>query len=271
MKSATNLQDWQKYYSGRKDSQIKGLSDLSDFLNLPKRLIISEIGECIVSIRQKGMEPNLIEIGAGDSAILIDIAKRYRLKNVWGLDILPEAVSELRKKAEQTGVPLQTVCADLFSPPKSLLKRFDVVYSLGVVEHFDDLAGAVRAVGRFVRPGGLILTLIPNLKDSLLYAPLMRIFNEEVYRAHFLYGKDDLFSAHKRSGFLVRKCEYFVSSNLSLLSWCFADRRQGLSFWFYKQLTRVSKAIWYFEDRYGCLRPTKWFSPYIVCVAEKPK
>jgi SAM-dependent methyltransferase len=52
--------------------------------------------------------------------------------------------------------------ADLFAPPPEL-GRFDVVYSLGLIEHFGDVTDAVRAHVDLVLPGGLLLLGAPNL------------------------------------------------------------------------------------------------------------
>jgi hypothetical protein len=60
---------------------------------------------------------------------------------------------------------------------------------------------------------------------------------------------------------------HLVSSSFGMLSWCFKDRETGFRYWIYKQLTRVSKFVWFLESKFGLMKPTRFFSPYIVCVA----
>jgi len=60
-------------------------------------------------------------------------------------------------------IPAKVVFGDMFSPPPEL-SRFDFVYSLGLIEHFNDVASAVRAHARLVKPGGLLLLGVPNLR-----------------------------------------------------------------------------------------------------------
>lgn len=50
-----------------------------------------------------------------------------------------------------------------FSPPASMLGKFDVVVTFGVVEHFIDTRACLDAMSQFLKPGGLLVTSIPNL------------------------------------------------------------------------------------------------------------
>ena len=266
--TSTRTQDWAKYYQYRENKPNNSkIVTIDDFRNTPHKLILSEIEKIIEKMRGQGIEPNIIEIGAGDSNILIDIAKKYNIRNkIYGLDYLQEACLKLEKKSENHGISIKTICADLFSPPPKLLGKFDIVLSFGVVEHFTDLKCVVEAISQYASKNGIIFTLIPNNKDGV-YGWMMKKFNKKVYDAHVLYSKNDLKDAHERAGLQVLQCNYLVSSNFGMLSWCFADRKQGILYWFYKQLTRVSKVMWFLESKLGYLKPASLFAPYIICVA----
>ena len=268
----TSIQDWSQYYHSRNHNEACHKAvNFNDFRNTPHKLILSEIGKIIDAKRNQDKEPNILEIGAGDSNILIDIANRYNLKNeIYGLDYLQEACLRLRKKAEKQGIPIKTICADLFSPPPALLGRFDIVLSFGVVEHFTDLTHVIEAISKYASKNGLVFTLIPNNKDGI-YGWMMKKFNKKVYDSHVLYSKSDLENAHNQAGLQVLQCKYLVSSNFGMLSWCFADRKRGFLYWIYKQLTRVSKTVWFFESKFGHLKPVSLFAPYILCTAVKKK
>lgn len=43
--------------------------------------------------------------------------------------------------------------------------QFDAVYSLGVVEHFDDLGAMIAAHARLVKPGGILVVGMPNFRS----------------------------------------------------------------------------------------------------------
>lgn len=260
---ASSVDDWEGYYGSRGEVNYSGVVDINDFRHYPHRLLIETIERFI------GGKESVIEIGAGDSEILIDIARRFNPKKVYGLDYLETACTRLSEKSRQAGVNVQTVCADMFSPPKDMVNSFDFVMSYGVVEHFHDLAEVLRAIGNFVTDDGLVFTLIPNNKKTI-YGWLMKKWNIDVYNAHVLYDLDDLKQAHKKAGLDVVWADYLVSSNFGMLSWCFKDTQEGLNFWIYKQLTRASKLFWFFESKLGAIKPTKYFAPYIVCVS-RPK
>ena len=265
-----SIQDWKQYYSSRdKKEKLCDFINIDDFRNTPHKLILSEIGNVIKQKRHQGKEPCVIEIGAGDSNILIDIAKRYDLKNeICGLDYLQEACLKLKKKSEKHSISINTICTDLFSPPPKMLGKFDIVLSFGVVEHFTDLKSVMKAISRYASKNGIIFTLIPNNKDGI-YGWMMKRLNKKVYDAHVLYSKEDLRKAHESTNLEVLHCDYLVSSNFGILSWCFANKKHGITYWLYKQFTRISKVIWLLETNFGYMKPYPLFSPYIVCIARK--
>ena len=259
---ASSISDWKEYYHSRNVQGYQSLVDVDDFRNLSRRILIDTIG---IYIKGKN---HVIEIGAGDSDILIDIARRFRPKEIYGLDYLEEACIRLSDKAKQVEVDIVVCCADMFSPPTCLLNKFDFVMSFGVVEHFTDLAGTLKAISKFARDGALIFTLIPNNKKTI-YGWLMRHWNREVYNAHVLYDINEFKEAHADAGLEIIFCDYLVSSNFSVLSWCFKNNRKGINYWIYRQLTRVSKLIWLVESKIGLLRPGRLLSPYVVCVSAR--
>jgi SAM-dependent methyltransferase len=79
------------------------------------------------------------------------------------LDSSEVGCAATRKNLELLGIDGEIVQGDMFDPTLEL-PAFDVVYSLGLIEHFDDLEGAVEAHTRFVRPGGLLVLGCPNFR-----------------------------------------------------------------------------------------------------------
>jgi SAM-dependent methyltransferase len=255
--------EWEGYYETREGEAGFNQHDLGDFRHLYHRVVIDKIREYFTG-------GSLLEVGAGDSDRLIDVCLRFKPDRSVGLDFVEAACERLKNKSRQAGASLDVIHADMFSPPADLRKHFDFVMSFGVVEHFHDLPGVVSAIGSFAKPGGVIFTLIPNNKNTV-YGWLMRRWNKKVYDAHVLYDATDLENAHKAAGMNVLWTGHLVSSSFGMLAWCFHDRKPDLTFWIYKQLTRVSKVVWYLESKFGLFRPTRFFAPYIVCVAKVEK
>ncbi len=259
--NSSSIKDWDNYYGSRKSQAFNHSIDLGDFRNLPYRLLFDKLSGLIKE------KDSIIEIGAGDSQILIDIARTFPDKKIYGLDYLESACHLLKQKATRANVQLEVICADLFSPPGELLGKFDFVMSFGVVEHFHDLPSVLKAIAKFANEDGIVFTLIPNNKHTI-YGILMRYWNIDVYNAHVMYDVDDLKEAHQKSGLHIILCGYFVSSNFSMLSWCFANQKKGINYWFYVQLTRLSKLIWWLESKFGLIKPRRFFAPYIICVSK---
>lgn len=256
----STVEDWEGYYDSRFKSDKYNTVDISDFRSLPHKIIL----ETVQKYYRGG---NVLEVGAGDSDMLIDICKKIDPPECYGLDYVESACNKLLQKTTNAGLNIDVVCADMFSPPDYMKNKFDFVMSYGVVEHFHNLPAVLRAIASFATDGGIMFTLIPNNKNTI-YGFLMRCWNKDVYNSHVMYDASDLEEAHKNAGLELLWTGYLVSSNFGMLSWCFRDRNDGLKFWLYKQLTRMSKLVWLAESRIGLLKPLRAFAPYIVSVSK---
>jgi SAM-dependent methyltransferase len=54
---------------------------------------------------------------------------------------------------------------------------FDLIYSMGTIEHFDDSAVAVRELFRVLRPSGIAIVGVPNKFDPFLRPLLVHFWN----------------------------------------------------------------------------------------------
>jgi len=52
---------------------------------------------------------------------------------------------------------------------------FDLIYSMGTIEHFDETEGAVEEIARVLKPGGRAIVGVPNFYDPFLRPLLARI------------------------------------------------------------------------------------------------
>ncbi|WP_436620554.1 class I SAM-dependent methyltransferase [Sorangium sp. So ce136] len=58
---------------------------------------------------------------------------------------------------------------ETIQPPERFVGAIDAVVSLGVVEHFEDTAGCLRACARYLRPGGRIITEVQRSQSQINY------------------------------------------------------------------------------------------------------
>jgi 2-polyprenyl-3-methyl-5-hydroxy-6-metoxy-1,4-benzoquinol methylase len=212
----------------------------------------------------------LIEIGCARSLWLPFFATEFGFE-VTGLDYSERGCQQEREILARAGVEGEVVCADFFSPPESLLGSFDVVVSLGVAEHFTDTPDCIKAFARFLKPGGLMLTSIPNMKG--LPGLLARRFNRAFYDVHVPLDAQALAGAHAAAGLNVLECDNFMSSNFGVCS--LEGIKERSAEWLAKKsilalLVRLSWLAWIVEDKTGGqLKPNRLTSPYINCVARK--
>ena len=70
----------------------------------------------------------------------------------------------------------------MFDPPDDMKGQYDLVMSFGVVEHFKDTTACLKACAAFVKPGGQMFTMIPNMTG--LVGSLQKIIDRNVYDIH---------------------------------------------------------------------------------------
>jgi 2-polyprenyl-3-methyl-5-hydroxy-6-metoxy-1,4-benzoquinol methylase len=208
----------------------------------------------------------LIEIGCAQSVLLPYFARQFGFE-VTGVDRSAIGCDRARRILEREHVSGEIHCADLFSPPARLYAQFDWLFSAGVAEHFEDTAAAIQTMGLFLKPGGHMITLIPNL--SGLAGSLQKRLDRAIYDIHVVLDPAQLASAHRRAGLEAESVEYFLTVNLNAInlgSW----RRGLVRRCFERAFTAISRAEWLVDDLVPWLRPNPWSSPNIICVARRP-
>lgn len=211
----------------------------------------------------------LLEIGCAKSAWLPYFAKEFGFK-VCGLDYSPIGCQMATKVLQSNGVEAEVVCADFFAPPESMLGAYDVVVSFGVVEHFDDTAACLRAVSAFLKPGGMLITNIPNMVGWI--GAIQKAVNKPVYDIHQLINPHRLREAHELAGLTVLDCGYFVCTSFGVNNLTGISTKNVSGFLkkiLLGVLARTSMLVWAIEEKVGYFAPRKFASPYVNCIARK--
>jgi SAM-dependent methyltransferase len=213
----------------------------------------------------------LVEIGCGRSAWLPYLARRHGLL-VSGLDYSSEGCRLSRLMMEKAGVAGEITCADVFDPPAEFVGAFDIVLSLGVAEHFEDTAAFAQAAGRLAAPGGLVVTVVPNLMG--LHGALFRGFNPALTTKHVVLSPGQLSSAHRAADLTVEDCGYVVNLpyprlvNLSGLDPRGASTRAKSAALL--GLSALARAAWWLAPALEWIPPSRAMSPFGFCRASKP-
>jgi 2-polyprenyl-3-methyl-5-hydroxy-6-metoxy-1,4-benzoquinol methylase len=137
---------------------------------------------------QRIIEPHLrpgiryVELGCAPGKILAWVAKQLDT-DVSGLDYSERGIQWSRRLFETLGLSADLRCEDVraasFEPG-----TFDLVFSAGLVEHFDDPREIVRTHVLLLRPGGRAVITVPNYGG--LYGRLQLWFDPENLALHNL-------------------------------------------------------------------------------------
>lgn len=252
------------YWDAGYERSVEGYRplDVSDFRHRADARVAEAVGELAVGARQ------VLEVGAGNSAILCHLARQGSPGATFsGLDYSESGCRLLRARAELEGAQVDVLHQDLFKPAVDLLDRFDLVYSIGVVEHFTNLAEVLGAKARLAVPGGRLFTIIPNMQGVI--GALTRRFNRSVYDLHVPHDLPAFVRGHHDAGLVVESAGYLCSINFGLLSACFTSPRDR-GFNTYLWLSRLTKLAWLVESRTGEFPHTAAFSPYLVVTSRRP-
>lgn len=255
MENLTEKSYWDDTYRLKKPKSPRGFDS---FLNYSNRQILSKFRQLDLANK------NVLEIGAGDSIWLPYLAKAFPDARFTGVDYSEQGCALLAERAREEDATVDVVLQDMFAEPSSLHGRFDVAYSLGVVEHFDDLAMVLQAKRRYLKPGGLMFTVIPNMAGAL--GSLTRMWNRDVYEKHNPHDRASFLSAHEQAGLSLVSGGYLGSSDFGVLASCFPDRR-GAAWQMSRVLIATSVAGWWLEDKLRVAPTSKMLSPYIYAIS----
>ncbi len=206
----------------------------------------------------------LLEIGCGSSSWLPYFAKEFGCK-VAGIDYSETGCDMSKRILRNAGVDGEVICADVFNAPQAMVGKFDVVTSFGVAEHYTNTIDCITAFARYLAPGGIIVTFVPNM--TALPGLLQKLVDRRIYDIHVPLDREALARAHQQAGLDVCACEYLMFLNLNVIN---AENRVGT--YFYKIFVRlrswISKAVWITERVLPIFPVNRITSPYVVCVAK---
>jgi SAM-dependent methyltransferase len=130
---------------------------------------------------------SILEIGGAPGRYLVYIAKKFHYK-IYCLDYSIIGCKNTEKNFKILGIQGTVYQMDLFSDQISNLPLFDIVYSLGFIEHFLDLEQVIERHLQLLKPGGILLIGTPNFLG--INRLILKIFNPELLHFHNLSSMD---------------------------------------------------------------------------------
>jgi SAM-dependent methyltransferase len=131
---------------------------------------------------------SVLEMGAGGSRVLPYVGRRFGCR-VFGSDFSLSGCRLLGANLVLQGLRQSAICEDLF---QSSLRpnAFGLVFSCGLIEHFDDTRAAIMEHLRVVRPGGRLLLMVPNFEG--VQGRIWKRWARPLWERHRVFGRQYL-------------------------------------------------------------------------------
>ncbi len=146
-----------------------------------------------------------IEIGCATANYMIYLNKEFGYR-VDGIDY-SNNMEYVRANLSYNGIPHANLFRqDFFEFPPP--KKYDLVFSAGFVEHFDDYELVLRKHAEWAKPGGLVVIIVPNLTH--IHKLLCGWFAPDTLRVHrfALMHRHVMRQTLEKAGLQVLHCEY---------------------------------------------------------------
>ncbi len=257
---------WEKEWADFKIPDPKKIThkSTSNYIQYSYHLFFTEV---FMGSSVKGKK--ILEVGCGNSGWLPYFNKEWGLI-VAGLDYSVVGCKKAEAILQNAGIKGTIHHADMFSPPEDMIESYDYVCSFGVVEHFEDTVNAIMAVSRFLKPGGVLITTVPN--HNGVAGTFQRIFSKKVYSIHKIIDHKILTGATKNAGLNTIKEGYFINFSF------YANpgiKEKGNPFFYVKKfilkITAVISHLFWFKELFiNKSRPSKSYSAAVYNISKKP-
>lgn len=219
--------------------------------------LVAELGKVVKP------ESRWIEVGCASSTFLLDLPTILGAR-LDGVDISADALDATVGNLAEFGLTPTLSCHDFTEPRPEELHAYDGVFSFGFVEHFADLAAALASVAQYVKPGGTVVSVIPNMSGLVGFLQLFT--SSDIFLTHHVITPPILRQEMERAGLLVDVCEPLMSFNTGVVN--VGERRSRLSGRVLEAaLVGTSRAVWTAERiTKRELKPRLWRAPYILSV-----
>ncbi len=242
-----------------------------DSISLPSRIDLRTdyTRACFDAVFRMVLTPGkkrFLEIGSGACEWLAYFEHAFGYES-YGIDYSLRGCMVGRRNLQLQHVPQRVVCADLHQPPFPR-GSFDVVFSGGVIEHFDNVHRPLYAIASLVAPGGWLVTIVPNMAGWV--GAWRRVTDVTIYQMHNVLSAADLHEAHTSLGLENVRAGYFGS--LRVPDFLAAHRRSP---WPQKRLAwaasrAVDRTLTGLYRRTGKGLDSSRLSSYVYAVGRRP-
>ncbi len=191
MKNLTDKKFWDKFYSKRNNEKKLG-EQWGGITQAHLKTIFDKY------LSRGNLD--YLEMGCGNSSWLIYFAKYYNY-NVTGVDYSHKGIEYLKQRLKLEGLKADLYEEDFFELKDKLKKKFDIVSSFGVIEHFEKPCEPLKLFSLFLKKDGILVTGIPKLIGMQGF--FQKILDKEIYLKHKPMSLEDIIEKHKKAGLTI--------------------------------------------------------------------
>ena len=228
---------------------------------LPKTLNTNSLfGFCFDKVMKKHLQrgAKLLEIGCAGGKYLIYFNQNFDC-DVFGIDYSPVGCKLAEKNLELTKTNGTVICDDIFKCKELEKESFDVVFSQGFIEHFDQTENVIVKHVDFLKPGGTLIVGLPNMLG--VHGYMFRIFNRDLYYTHKLLTAEMVKECFSNFGIQIKESAYVGSFILES-----GGKPSYIQPFFYL----VNKILYLILRTLNTFFESQYVSPYIVVIGTKP-
>jgi SAM-dependent methyltransferase len=201
--SITPKRYWDEYWEGSKSSLPT--YDSSAGLFYSYKLLFDY---CFEKAKlQRGSDRlSVLDCGCGDGLILRFLAEEFEGLEIHGVEY-SDAIESAARLSEKLDQQFNLIHGDLFEVfDESYRDTFDVVLSVGLIEHFDEPELVLAKLTTILKVGGVLISIIPNFNG--VYNSLWRLYDSRNYAHHVPIRHDRLIELHREQG--LQSVEFFT-------------------------------------------------------------
>lgn len=163
--------------------------------------------------KRKKQINSVFEVGFYPGRYLLHVSKKNKLV-ASGVDITSELDNRIDNWFKRNGVSIGDFFnCDAFKQIEELKKnkkKYDIVYSAGFIEHFENYLEVMEKHGDILKRGGLLIVTTPNF-SGIIQKTLHYMFDKENYKRHVIPSMNpfEWKKTLEKNGYRVVYCGYY--------------------------------------------------------------
>ncbi|HAK87964.1 MAG: hypothetical protein A2077_02985 [Nitrospirae bacterium GWC2_46_6] len=158
---------------------------------------------------------NALEIGCGGSIWLPYLMNKFGC-HVTGIDFSEEGLKKAEEHLKPVGNNYELHLMDFLKPDERLFSKFDMLFSLGVIEHFENPSELIKIFKQFLKPDGLMITWVPNTAGLIM--KLQKFADIEIYERHKAFDFETFMKYHTGNGLEIVEASPIRFMDLSMIN-----------------------------------------------------